>query len=196
MKRILFTTILVVIAFAVNAQKISLKSGRIDELKKQKEFEVLFTYNDIKVGKMTEEEYVEKRKKEINEKEGSGGDTWHQAWLNDRSEKFEFKFMQLFNKYAAPAGISISEESAAAKYIMIVNTYFTEPGFNVGVHSKPAMVSMTVQFAEKTNPSVIIATYDIANARGASTFDAGTRIQEGYAKAGKSFGALMAKQLK
>jgi hypothetical protein len=196
MKRILFTIILVIIAITGFAQKISLKSGKIEELKNQKEFEVQFTYNDIKIGKMTEADYVAKRKIEINEKEGDGGERWHQAWLGDRGEKFEYKFMLLFNKYAAPAGISIDKQVANAKYIMIVNTYFTEPGFNVGVSSMPAMVSLTIEFVEKSNPSNVIAKYDVAKARGSNTYDAGTRIQEGYAKAGKSFGALMAKQLK
>jgi hypothetical protein len=196
MKRILFISVLVFIAITGFSQKISLRAGNLDALKGQKEFEVQFTYNNIMIGNMTEAEYVEKRKIEINEKEGDGGERWHRAWLGDRSEKFEYKFMLLFNKYAEPTGISIDEKAPEAKYIMIVNTHFTEPGFNVGVHSRPAFVSLTIEFVERANPSNIVAKYELAKAPGAATFDAGTRIQEGYAKAGKSFGALMAKQLK
>jgi hypothetical protein len=157
---------------------------------------VQFTYNDIKIGKMSEADYVTKKKRESNEKEGDGGERWHQTWLSDRGEKFEYKFKQFFNKYAARAEISISDNAPNAKYIMIVNTYFIEPGFNVGVSARPASVSLTVEFVEKANPSIIIAKYDVAKSRGAATLEAGTRIQEGYARAGKYFGALMAKRLR
>jgi hypothetical protein len=55
---------------------------------------------------------------------------------------------------------------------------------------------LTIEFVEKANPSNIVAKYDLTKAPGSNTYDAGTRIQEGYAEAGKSFGALLAKKLK
>lgn len=107
--------------------------------------------------------------------------------------------MTLFNKGLEKNGIS-GEEGIDAQYTLIVHTYFTEPGFNVGVVSQPAGVSFEYIFVETENREKIVAKYRQEKVPGAQAmgmdFDTSTRISESYAKAGKMLAAFIAKNLK
>ena len=74
---------------------------------------------------MTESEYVKKQVTEYNEKEAGKGDEWKEAWYNDRKERFEPKFLELFDKYMEEAGVASTTEGA--NYVIEINTDFTEP---------------------------------------------------------------------
>jgi hypothetical protein len=196
MKRVLLISIALLIATAGFGQKIKLTQGNLSSVKGEDVLEVQFTYENMKVGRMTEEAYVNDKRAEADKKDGDGGDRWHNAWVGDRENRFEPKFIELFNKYASKADIFIDPFKDDSKYIMIINTYFIEPGFNVGISSKPAFASMTVKFVERSNPGSPVAVFDIMQARGSTAFDLGHRVQESYALAGKKFGAAMKKFLK
>ncbi len=75
--------------------------------------------------------------------------------------------------------------------------WFTEPGFNVGVMRMPAYTNMEAQFV-KTGTTAEEAVITMTKAPGADAmgfdYDAGARISESYAKAGKSLGAFLEKQ--
>lgn len=180
------------LVFSAHAQKIKLLEGNPKALKGEDLMEVVFTYEDMRVGKISEAEYVADKKADADKKDGDGGERWHNAWTGDRANRFEPKFIELFNKYSDK--LFIDEARDDTRYIMYVNTYFTEPGFNVGISSKPAMVSLKVAFVERESDEVV-AVYDIIQSRGSSAFDLGHRIQEGYARAGKSFGRFLKKKL-
>ncbi len=190
MKRNLLIVSLLFLAFGVQAQRINLQSGSMAPLKGEDVVEVVFTYEDMRVGRMTEEEYVAEKMQE------EGGERFKTGWINDRSSRFEPKFVELFNKYAARAGIVLSPNNTQTRYVLIINTYFTEPGYNIGINSRPAMVSMTATFIERGNPDKTVAVFDITNSRGSTAFDRGHRIQESYAKAGKEFGRIMRRKLR
>lgn len=194
MKKLVVTLLMGVLALTSYSQKIVQKSGSLDPIKGQTIVEVQFTYNDMTVGKMSEAEYVHKKKEEANNRDGDGGEKWFSSWNSDRTKRFEPKFVLLFNKYSK--NIQAVEDNEAANYLMIVNTFFTEPGFNVGAASKRANINTTITFVAKENPDKEIAVFEILNAKGAATFDAGTRIQEAYAKTGKSLGGYLSKKLK
>ncbi len=196
MKRVFLFATAMLIASLSFSQKIKLVEGSLKPVKGEDIVEVQFTYDDMRVGKMTEEEYIEEKMAKADEKDGDGGERWLAAWESDRANRFEPKFIELFNKYAEKADIFIDDARDDTKYIMIVNTYFTEPGFNVGISSKPAFVSMTVTFVERDKPDSPVAVFDIIRARGSAAFDTGHRIQEGYALAGKKFGKTIKKYLK
>jgi len=195
MKKLLLFSIAILLASAGFSQKIKLMSGSLSSMKGQDIIEVQFTYDDMKVGKVTEAEYVKKKKQEADAQEGNSGDRWHNLWIQDRSNRYEPKFIELFNKYSKGTGLFIDLDRTETKFVMVVNTYFTEPGFNVGVSSGYAYVSMKVSFYERSNMSSPIAVFDIIKARGAATFDMATRIAEGYALAGKSFAKTLPKYL-
>ena len=198
MKSFIFMALISLLATGVEAQKIAVKSGKIDFLKNEKSIAVSFTYEDLKVGKDSEAAYIAKKKKEADEKNPGSGDSWHQAWVNDRSARYEPKFIELFNEQmSAKNGITIGKE-AGGKYLMKINTFFTEPGFNIGISRKPAIVSVLVTFTDETGATVATISVDNSSAAsfGGFDFDAAYRIQESYAKAGRELAKFLIKNLK
>jgi hypothetical protein len=194
MKNILFL-LLLCISFSGFSQKIKLTDGDLTSLKGEKALSTEFTYKNMKVGKFDkEEDYVNKKKNEYNEKEPGRGDSWEKAWIDDRKERFEPQFRELFSKNS-----ELSTVDAKAKYTMIVNTTFTEVGFNVGVVSKSAFINLEITIIETANRDKVIAKITLLNSPGRTAmgfdFETGLRLQEAYAKAGKELGKFLAKRM-
>ncbi|MBK6989155.1 MAG: hypothetical protein IPH33_13540 [Bacteroidetes bacterium] len=101
MKRALILSTLVVIVALINinnvfAGKIILKSGTLSILKSQKNIRVQFDYSNMTVGKkLTEEEYVNKKMSERNEKSQGSGENWRSGWINARKDRYQPKFIEL-----------------------------------------------------------------------------------------------------
>ena len=183
------------ISFSGFAQKIKLIDGSLTSLKGEKSLNAVFTYENMKVGKFDkEEDYVNKKKGEYDEKEPGRGDRWAKAWVDDRQELFEPQFRELFTK-----NIEMSVDDAKAKYTMILHTTFTEVGFNVGVMSKPAYINLEVTIVETAHRDKVVAKITVLNSPGRSAFgndfETGARLQEAYAKAGKELGQFFAKSV-
>lgn len=169
------------------AQKIKLKEGSLDALKSETSINIEFTYDNMAVGKFDKEaDYINKKKSEYNAKEAGRGDRWEKAWIDDRKNRFEPNFIELFTKH------SELSENKKAKYTLIFHTTFTEPGFNVYVTRKNASIDAEVLIVETANKSNVIAKLTLDNAPGrnfmGNDWDTGERISESYAKAGKSLG--------
>lgn len=196
MKKIVLIIAAILVSTTGFSQKIKLMSGNLSGLKGEDVFEVRFTYENMKVGKISEEAYIEQKRKEADAKDGDGGDRWYNQWLKDRDTRFEPKFIELFNKYSKKSGLFIDHGRDESNYIMVVNTYFTEPGFNVGVSSGYAYVSLKVSFYKRTDLNNPEAVFDIIKARGSTHFDVASRIAEAYALAGKKFAGALPKYLK
>jgi hypothetical protein len=196
MKSVLFVlaTMLTTAGFS---QKIVKVEGDLGFLKSQKELNLVYDYSEMGVGDFkTEEEYVNSKVKEYNEKEAGKGDKWKESWKTSRARVYHPKFEELFNKYA---GVKASQNNENATHTLIIKTVFTEPGFNVGVMSRPAAVSFEYIFVE-TGSDKVIAKYTHAKVPGAQAmgydFDTSTRISESYAKSGKMLGGFIAKATK
>lgn len=174
----------------IYAQKIKVTEGNIEALKKEQTLNFEFTYDNMKVGKFDkEEDYVTQKKDEYNKKEAGRGDTWAKDWIDDRHNKFEPKFEELFAKYG------MKTQNKDAKYTLIFKTTFTEPGYNNGVWRKPAQVDGDVWIVETANRNNVIAKLTIEKCigtiYGGFDFDTGVRIMESYAKAGKELGKYL-----
>lgn len=178
------------------SQSIVVSSGSLPPFQEDKMIEFAFTYNDMLVGKMTEAEYVDKKVSEYNAKEEGRGDAWLEAWEGDRVQRFEPKFEELFTKHLEKYDFSIDSSS---KYLVIINTDFTEPGFNVGVARRNASVDLTCRIIDKSTEEEI-GVVKIRNASAnnfwGTDFEVGYRIQECYAKAGREFAKFLVKKLK
>lgn len=153
---------------------------------------VQYDYSDMSVGKFKkEEEYIKKKKEEYNSKDEGKGEKWEADWIKDRKERFEPNFEELFNKHG---GTKIGN-FPKAKYTMILKTTFTEPGFNVHVMRKNAMINAEAWIVETANPGNVIAKMSIQKSPGRTfggyDYDTGVRIQESYAAAGKALGKFM-----
>lgn len=188
MKKYFIALISLVFALNMQAQKIKLVEGDLKFLKGQDEIGVQFTYDEnMKVGAGTEAEYIEKKMADADEKEPGSGEKWKEAWYADRTEHYQPKFIELFEKVLEKREVILLEDGESTTYTMIVHTTFIEPGFNVGVMSKKASVNMTVTFVETADPSKVMAKFTIMKSPGTPVYDAGGRVGESYAKAAKSF---------
>lgn len=174
------------------AQRIKLMDGDLSVLKGIMEINVQYDYSNMAVGKYDHEaDYIKKKKEDYNEKEAGKGDTWAKAWIDDRKARFEPQFEELFNKYA-PFKIAQNQNT---QYTLILKTTFTEPGFNVGVMRKNAYIDAEAWIVETANPSHVLMKISIKNSPGrvfgGFDFDTGLRVEEAYAKAGKSLGKYL-----
>ena len=182
---------LLLLSVITNAQKIKLESGDLSPLKGETSINFKFTYLNMGVGKYANEaDYIDKKKADYNGKEAGRGDTWQRQWISDRTESFEPKFKDLFTKY------SFLSESKNAKYTMIFNTSFTEPGFvGYGLIRENAKINGDATIIETANPGKIIAVISVEKAPGRSfsglDYDTGTRLSEAYAAAGKALGKFV-----
>ncbi len=193
-------TLLTVIAlFAITSssfgQKVKIKEGNLDFLSGVKELKLEYTYDNMKVGKYSEAEYVAKKKAEYNKKEAGKGDKWVAAWTEDRETRFEPKFEMLFSKFMDKVDVDASPNEDA-KYTLILHTYFTEPGYYIGISSAPAMINTEAIFVESKNHDKVLCLIDMKKAPGRSGagFDTGERIKEAYAKTGKSLAKFLLKK--
>jgi hypothetical protein len=189
------TLILLCVTITGFAQKIKLIQGDLSVMKGQTSVKTEFQY-DMSVGKFAEEDdYIAQKKKELNGKEPGRGDTWEKSWKDDRKERFEPQFRELFSKHS-----DISTVGEDTQYTLIFKTIKTEPGFNVAVASRPAFIDAEATIVETSNPTTIVAKIAITKAPGRDVmgfdYETGARLQEAYAKAGKELGAFIKKNAK
>jgi len=182
------------------SQKIKIEKGGLDFLKGVTELNVEYDYSKMGVGKYkNEQDYLDKKVKEKNDKEAGTGDKWLESWNGSRKRVYQPKFESLFNKILAKKSMTIGEDRADAKYTLIVKTVFTEPGFNIGITSRPSFVSFEYSFVETGSDKVLCKMVQSkvpgAQAMGMD-FDTSTRISESYAKAGKMLASFIYKKIK
>lgn len=204
MKKFIYASVMAISFLAADAaiaQRVDLRSGDVNVLSGQKTVNVEYDYSSFGVGKFaTEQEYLDKKSAEYNAKEAGKGDAWKKAWVEDRKNRYEPKFEELFNKGLEDKGITAVTARPDAQYTLIVKTRFVEPGFNVGVMRKNAYVDYEIDLVESGNKSNKVAEIAMRNVPGGQfggfDFDTGVRIAESYAKAGKSLAAFLDKKLK
>ena len=158
---ILATLIFFFLISGLSAQKIKVTKGGFDALKGQETVNIEYTYDNMAVGKFkNEQDYIDKKVSEYNADEPGRGDTWREAWIADREERFEPRFEEEFNDMMQSKGAGMRIASAA-DYTLIVNTDFTEPGFNIGIARSNAYVDLTVTMIETGNPDNVLAVMTI-----------------------------------
>ena len=189
MKRILILfAALLMSAATLQAQRIKKIEGDPKELAGQTKLNVVFSYDNMRVGKYDQEsEYIAEKKADYNKKEAGRGDKWEESWKGDRKARFEPQFTELFEKHSSFAIGNYPD----AKYTMTINTTRTEPGYNIYISRKNAEIDLEVTITE-TASGRVVAKYSVKNAPGRTfggyDYDSGTRIEEAYAAAAKHFG--------
>ena len=121
MKKLFVTFSVLLLCLTAGAQSIKVRSGSLAVLKGEKVVATSFTYENMKVGKLTESEYVKKKVSEYNNKKSGYGETWYENWINDRSARYEPKFNELFGKYLGEKGFNLNGD---ANYIFVINADF------------------------------------------------------------------------
>lgn len=181
-----------------SAIRTSMISGDFKALKNEKSVDVDFVYENMLVGNgMTNEQYITKRTKELNDKEAGRGDKWAVSWITDREKKYHPKFLELYNSRMdgkQKAGLDKDD----AKYRLIVRTVSTEPGYNIGISKMPANIGASITLVETANPTEILGEMVVNNCPGGNAmgfdYDTGGRIAEAYAKLGKEVATYLQKK--
>ena len=174
---------LLVMSQSAWAQKFKVLEGDAKALKNISSMSVEYVYAPMGVGKFDDEaDYLAKKVKEYNEKESGKGTTWKKSWIGDRTKRYEPTFEELFNKHAQ------TQIAGKGEYKMVMHTTFTEPGYNVVVHRKNAMIDaiFTITNASGAVVAKIEMTKSPGRTFGGNDYDTGLRIEEAYAMAGKA----------
>lgn len=182
--------------FSASAQKIRMKKGDFTALKDATRMKVVFHYENMGVGKTTEEKYVAEKIEEKNADEAGSGDAWHAQWIADRDKYFEPKFMELLKKGLMETKLKVSETYDDASHVLHVHTTHTEPGWNIGIMKQYAFISFELELMEAGSDNVL-ALMEMDDVRGTDAmgfdFDVAKRLKEGYAKGGKEFARYLTK---
>ena len=129
-----------------SAQEVDLTKGELSFLKNEKSINIEFTYDKMSVGDFSKEaDYIKKKREEFNEKEPGSGEIWARKWEEDKTQKFEPKFILGFTNLSK---MTVSKD---AKYTLIFNTKALEPGYSIGVSKRNAGVDGTVTIVETAN---------------------------------------------
>jgi len=171
-----------------------LVKGNLSFLKGATGVNVVFTYDDLTVGKEGKEEnYLKRKKEEKNSKEPGSGDTWVENWNADKEKSYKPRFIKLLSKYTE---WPLSEETKE-KYTMVVHTKFIEPGYNVGISSGAAVINLEIAIYDASNMNKALAKITLEDVKGGKgQFDTASRVGEAYAKAGKELGKFIVKNTK
>lgn len=188
--------ILAFFAVSASAQKIKLIEGDLAPLAGASSINVQFVYDGMRVGKFDREsDYIAKKVEDYNKKEPGRGDNWAKSWVADRERSFEPRFEELFDK---SGDITISRKKPA-KYTLVFKTLFTEPGYNVVVTRKNAVINAEAWIVE-TGKDRVIAKISITKAPGRTfggyDYDTGVRIAECYAVSGKKLAKFIKSKAK
>lgn len=190
MKKIIYAVggfVLSLLSISSSAQKFKITMGDPAVLKNETNINIEFNYENISVGKFAnEKDYIKKKTDEYNAKTPGRGDKWALAWIADRKNRYEPKFIDLYTIN------SKKKVDKKAKYTLIFKTKSIEPGFSVAggwVATKNASVDAEVWIVETSKRSNKIAVITVNNAPGGSwtedESDAGVRISESFAISGK-----------
>ncbi len=199
MKKILILAIFMVTTFSF-AQKA--KEGNIKALKGISEYTLIFDYENLKVHKDSEEDYIaEKMAKREEKHPGEGrGEKFQKSWLADRENLYEPKYIESFNKRFDDQEVKVGKDLETAKHTMKVKTTWIYPGYNIGITKQPSKVNATIIVYETANPDTILYSGEFKNQPGSTfgggDYNTGIRIAESYAKLAKSVAKYMIKKAK
>jgi hypothetical protein len=191
---------LVLTVGTLQAMDVKVVSGDLSTLKGQTLIKVEYSYNNLQVGKGTEEEFTKKKVTDYNAKVPGKGDRWLESWKNDRERVYQPKFEELFNRmlHDRKSDLKLSPDAKDAKYTLILKTTTMEPGYNVWISRGNAYIDANVEIVETANRNNVVATVAIHKSPGRTwqgdDYQESMRLGEAYAKAGKELGILVFKK--
>jgi len=168
-------------------QPLVLTEGNLEFLKGQKLINVEYQYDNLMVGEMTEEDYLNREVEEKNSSEPGAGDEWVKKWYGDREGKFQPKFEELLNENLEGKAI-FSPRRKGTKYTLVLKTSFIEPGWKgFGSMMGPAEIKGVALFVETDNPQIVLAVLPIDDCEvdGSISYAVGTRVSYAYGLAGE-----------
>lgn len=194
-------TLLLALAFtSIYSQKIKIEQGGFDFIIGQKDVNVEFNYDNMKLMKenLTNKEYITQRSADLEQKARGKGKTWEKKWNSSRELIWNPKFLELINKYLGKdEDMYFAEDQPDAKYTLIVETVWLYPGWDAGIMKQHAKVSTILRFVETANKENVLLEVSCDKSPGdqwGNNYSNESRIGEGYAKTGKTLARLILKK--
>ena len=106
-------------------QKLKIEQGDFNFIKGQKEINVEFVYDNMKLLKknLSNEDYVKEHSAELEEKTRGKGTSWEKSWYASRELIYAPKFLELMNRYLyEDHKVFFAENLKDTKYTLIVDT--------------------------------------------------------------------------
>jgi hypothetical protein len=180
---------------------VSQKSGNLAILKGAKVVNVQYSYEGMRVGKLTEQEFVRKQVEDRDKKSPGAGATWSLNWKNNPVARYQPKFEELLNKQLAARHIDLNfGNHPEAEYTLLLKTSSLKLGYQAWVAARPAFLDADAIFFQTTNPQNQVAVVTFREMVGTAAygvpFEQGGRVLECYAKTGKELGIRVAKKIK
>jgi hypothetical protein len=196
----LFLMLFMAMATTVFAQsKLNYEFGNFDFLKDQKEVNVQYKFENstFQVENYTEQQYLERRKKETVEKKNEATwESWIIEWNKHGESVFFEKFIDGLNGKAKKIKFG---KDLATKYTLIIDSNWIYAGWS-GFVMQPAKLSAEISFVETDNPSKVIMKIQTDKIEGVgSKVNYGMeygRISAAYEKTGKELGKEIKNALK
>jgi hypothetical protein len=177
---------------------VAINSGDVAGLKGVTNVNIVYDYSKTGVGAFRNEGDYLKKKEDDFKKDPGKFDKFKASWYNSRKERFEPKFLEMFNKMGEKSGMRATNYSSDAPVTLKIETVFIEPGMNIGIARQPAYIDIECTFMDKNGKEIV--KYFIKNSVGASAmgfdYDAGSRLVESYAKGAKMLMKDVNKKLK
>ena len=153
-----------------------------------------FDYSEMVVGqkdRLSEEVYLRDNKK--------GDAKAAEGWQTAKKERYPEHFAKLMNKVLTKkTGVTVDPKAEAPKYTIQVKVLMIEPGHNVGVSRRPAVVDFEIKIVETAKVENVIASFTCMGAIGQTAFgydfDQTSRISESFAKCGKDLANYLRKK--
>ena len=185
----------------ISAQKLNVVSGSFDFLKGQKEVNVKVTFDDMKMmaENLTEEQYLENRKRDILDGNPKNEDEW-KKWSEDWQQN-KTRFADDFAKGLSPMKNIVFGKDLPSKYTLIVETKWLYPGWYGGMMMQPAKLTSVLKFVETDNPTQVLLQLegdkiDGIGVKGRNLVMEYGRVALAYQKTGKLLMKEISKNLK
>jgi hypothetical protein len=204
MKNIKILILINLIFFQIHtltAQK--LLSGSFDFLKGQTEVGLQFDYNDLKIEKLTEGNFIQKQIVRENKRHKGSGEKWLEAWKLDKTLGYQPKFESTLNEITSKFNMVIDPTVETPKYTIIVKTRKIKRGISAPqANGIKAAIDLEIYLVETNNSSNslgVLLLKKMKSPRGfisGTSIDLRTRVSGAYGTAGKVLGKYIRKKIK
>jgi hypothetical protein len=200
MRKVVIIPILLLVVFSiVSCSPLEYISGdkELRYLANEEAIDLKFTYNDIKVGDMDEDAYVQEKVKEKNKKEAGSGDEWKKKWYGQRDSKLEPAFENQLNEYLEEKNLYASRDEDNVAYQIIIEVTKLEPGYYAGPVNDPGYISAVIRFVNKEEPNNTLTKVKIeeSSASGADgLYTVAQRLKYSYRSAAVHLGRYIREQ--
>src|SRR5690606_23200733 len=149
MKKLIVTTTMLTLLVSLGfAQKMKVISGDFAFLEGQETILTKLDFSDVTFynENLSEQEYIDKRISEVEEKEPGESENWIKDWESFKNERFLEKFTTIASE-SSKANIQFVTDGTAP-YTLIVKATWIYPGWFGGVMKQHAKISTLLQFVE------------------------------------------------